>query len=55
MKAGLFLDINQDKDSDKTNLKAYQSLIGKLIYLAYSTRPDISYIIRYLQKNNSDP
>lgn len=37
----------QGKDNyKKFDLKTYQSPIGKLIYLSWKTRPDISFIVR---------
>lgn len=55
MKAESFLDIDHDGDGDEADLKAYQSLVRKLIYLACSTRPNISFIVGQLGRHNSDP
>lgn len=41
--------------SEKVNVKFYQSLIGSLMYLATSTRPDISYAVSRLSLFLSDP
>lgn len=54
-KTGLFLDIDRDGNSDKADLKAYQTLIKKLMYLVCGTRPDISFIVGQLRRHNLDP
>ena len=33
----------------------YQQLVGKLIYLACETRPNIAFVIKQLSRYNSDP
>lgn len=45
MKAGFCLNIDYNEDSDKVDLKVYQSLGRKLMYSVYGTKPDISFII----------
>ena len=55
MKAESFFGIDYNGNSNKTNLETYQSPVGKLIYLAYNTWPDISFIVRQLRRYNLDP
>lgn len=55
MKTGLSLKMLEPNDYDKTDLHIYQQLIGKLIYLAYETRPDIVFVIGQLNRYNADP
>lgn len=55
MKAGSFIKINEPDDYDKADLGDYQRLIGKLMYLAYKTRPNIAFIVGRLSKHNADP
>lgn len=38
----------------KVNLKVNQWLINKLIYLSYSTKPNISFVVKQLSKQNAD-
>lgn len=40
---------------DKTDIKQYQSLIGSLMYLGISTRPDIIHSISKLAQFNANP
>lgn len=55
MKTGNFIEM-QDKDNyEEVNLKVYQCLIDKFIYLFCKTRPDISFVIGQLSKRNVDP
>lgn len=54
MKAGSVIKINKTNDYKETDLKAYQRLIGKLIYLSYGIRPDIAFGVRQLSKRNAD-
>ena len=55
MNAGLFIKIKEPDDYDKANLRDYQRLIGKLIYLTCGMTPDIVFRIRRLSKYNTDP
>ena len=45
-------DVDVYKEED---LHTYQQLIGKLMYLACGTRPDIAFAIGQLSKHNADP
>ena len=55
MKAGSFIEMNEPDDYDEANLGDYQRLIGKLMYLACRTRPDIAFVVGRLSKHNADP
>lgn len=55
MKASNVIEINEVDDYNKTDLKAYHHLIGKLIYLSCSTRTDIAFAFRQLSKRNVNP
>lgn len=46
MKAGSSIEMGDLEDYKETDLWTYQQLIGKLIYLAYSTRPNITFVVR---------
>lgn len=54
MKAGNFIEMQND-DYEEVDLKVYQRLIGKLMYLSCGTRPDISFVVGQLSKRNADP
>lgn len=46
----------QGEDNYKEmDLKVYQWLIGKLMYLSCGTRPDIFFIVGQLRKRNTNP
>lgn len=45
MKTGSAIKMTELKDYEEVDLQIYQQLIGKLMYLAYKIRPDISFII----------
>ena len=55
IKAGSAIDISDINAYKEEDLYTYQQLIGKLIYLAYGTRPDIAFVIGQLSKHNVDP
>lgn len=55
MKAGSFIEMLKDDDYEEADLKTYQRLIGKLMYLSCGTRPDISFAMGQLSQRNADP
>ncbi len=55
MKADYFIEMSESGNYDKTDLKGYQRLIRKLMYLSCGTRPDIAFIVGQLSKHNADP
>lgn len=55
MKAGSIIEMNNANNYKKTDIKAYQGLIGKLMYLLCSTTPDISFVVGQLGRRNADP
>lgn len=55
MKPGTFIALDEEEDIEETNIQAYQTLIGKLLYLACGTRPDISFCIGCLSQQCADP
>lgn len=55
MKAGSFIDIQEEDNYEETDLKTYQQLVGNLIYLLCGTRRDIIFVVRQLNKRNADP
>ena len=55
MKAGSVIEMNDVDDYEETDLKAYQRLIGNLMYLSCSTRSDIAFAVGQLSRRNADP
>lgn len=55
MKAGSFIEMLEDDDYEETDIKAYQRLIGKLMYLSCGTRSDIAFVVGQLSKRIADP
>lgn len=53
MKIGNFIEM-QDDNYEEVNLKVYQQLIGKLIYLLFKTQLDISFIIGQISKQKTN-
>lgn len=47
--------MHKEKNYKEANIKIYQELIGKLMYLSYSIKPDITFVVRQLNKYNADP
>lgn len=46
MKADSLLKMTDPQDYKEADLRMYQRLVGKLMYLSYSTRPDIAFVVR---------
>lgn len=46
MKVGSIIKMNKAGNYKETYLKAYKRLIRKLMYLSYSTRPDIAFLVK---------
>lgn len=55
MKAGNFIDMPEADDHEEADLKTYQRLVGKLMYLSCGTRPDIAFVVGQLSRRNADP
>lgn len=53
------VDINQKLEnhegSEECDVRSFQELIGKLMYLSVATRPDISFAMSYLSQFNKNP
>lgn len=45
MKVGGFIKIFEDNNYEETDIKIYQRLKEKLIYLSCITRPDITFVV----------
>lgn len=50
MKTSLFIKINKPDDYNKVDLRDYEKLIKKFIYLKCKSRPNIVFIIEKLSK-----
>lgn len=55
MKAGSAIKMTKPEDYKEVDLHIYQWLIGEQIYLFYSIKPDIAFVVELLSKHNSDP
>lgn len=55
MKTSYFIKMTEYNNYEKAEIKPYQQLIKKLIYLSFSTRLDIAFAIRQVNKHNLDP
>ena len=54
MKPEFFITLDKSGDEEEIDMWAYQVIIRKLMYLVCGTRPDISFVVRYLSQNNRD-
>lgn len=54
MKTGSFIDMGEEDNYRKTNLKAYEQLVSKLLYLLYDTIFNIAFVVGQLSKRNTD-
>lgn len=55
MKAGSTIEMSEHDDYEEADLRPYQRLIGKLMYLSCGTRPDIAFIVGQLSRHNAGP
>ena len=55
MVPGSYITLKDDSDSDSTEITTYQHLIGKLLYIACGTHPDITFTVGCLSQQCSDP
>ncbi len=54
MKAGCFIEMSESGHYEEVDIKLYQRLIGKLMYLSCGTGPEIAFAVGQLSKYNSD-
>lgn len=54
MKVSSFIKMHKEDNYKKVNIKIYQKLIRKLMYLLCNTRSDIAFAVGQLSKCNSD-
>lgn len=55
LKVGSAIEMTNPEDYKETELRKYQRLISKLMYLACGTRPDIAFAVGQLGEHNADP
>lgn len=55
MKASNFINIPEANNVEKTKLKTYQRLVGKLRYLLCGIRSNIVFLVVQLNRRNTDP
>lgn len=54
MKARLRIKMNKPDDYNEVDFIIYHQLIGKLIYFAYETKPNVTFVVRKLGKYNAN-
>lgn len=54
IKASYYIEMSEADNYEEVDIKKYQKLIGKLIYLLYNIRPDIAFVIDQLSRHNLD-
>lgn len=54
MKAGLTIDMIEHDDYEEANLRSYQRLIGKLVYLLCGPCPNITFVVGQLNRQNAN-
>lgn len=54
IKRSYFIEMLELGNCNEINIKPYQYLIKKLIYLFYSSRPNITFIIDHFSNHNSN-
>ena len=55
MKPGSYITLDETDDDVEANLKDLQRIVGKLMYIACGTRPDIAFAVGCLSQNITDP
>jgi hypothetical protein len=55
MKPGIMIALENEEDSEETDLHEYQKLSGSLTWLATGTRPDIAFATGRISQYNADP
>lgn len=55
MKARLTIKMNKPDDYNEVDFTIYHQLIGKLIYLACETKPNVTFVVKKLGKYNANP
>ena len=55
MKPGSYIALDDKGDDEQAPIIPYQRLIGKLLYIACGTRPDIAFAVGCLSQQCSDP
>lgn len=55
MQTGFSIKIIESDNYKKTKLYFYQNLISKQMYLVYNIRLDMTFVVKQLDKHNSDP
>ena len=54
MKPDTFIDLDEERDTEETDIQIYQILIKKLLYLSCNTRLDVNFPVDYLSQQYVD-